>query len=173
MRNKCSALDAQDGQTPSLGCSGQKQMRRLGCSGWPNTQPWNAQVRKRCSAYTSLVSSMTSNGSKVKGYGIAEHAPNPAGQAGSFESETVASSVQAMPLLTWDGVPVPMAWEHMTDVAKTAEAARLTNDNNISRITDTKRNCVSQGHELCTAAITAVRTADEIVRLMDGTGAPA
>ena len=115
-------------------------------------------------------------GSKVTGCSVAEPGPSPAGHAGSFESETgdsvpVASTGQAMPLLTWDGVPVPISWEHMTDIAKTAEAARLTKDNHRARITSTKRNCVSQGNELCTSVITAVRTADEIVRLMDGTGA--
>ena len=56
----------------------------------------------------------------------------------------------------------------MSHVGKVTLASRLTQDNKTKRIEFMKHACASQGLEIVCAKIKAVRTAEEVKNLMEG-----
>lgn len=90
------------------------------------------------------------------GSSITKPLPSPVIHAGPIEAE-----------------PVPLvASEDMSDFANPAVDASLTEDDQRQRIANVKTQCISQGRELCTSAVIAVRTAGEVVKFMHGVQAP-
>ena len=125
-----------------------------------------SKVKEQCEPYRSLIALLRAVACMCS---APHHRPMCEDQSDS------AIILLDKPPLEAEGLPAaPAAWDAgMTQIDKVTLAASLTQANKTTRLEFMRSACANQGLEIVSGRLHAVRTAEEVKNLMEGSSEPA